>query len=384
MPIGPASRQPAMLGSLGRHHLLCLLGLLGAAFIGISAGAIDLCSFRSPTTDLTRLLLTAHYNYLDLPDTEPHDVSAGRMSLTFSTVHDRPNRAQNVGATAEFSFDRFRFDGAVASAFMTDRYYVAEAEPLFIFGEIRGEGSWASQEPGLEVRFGAGYGRLSDSTPLAKAIRIQDRLLKDLIIDAPMQDDDLRAIAQLIARELDLQGIGALVSEIQQVIEGATRSALDARSLFAIAAEVDAGGAALKCGWVNQLGLGYELAPRFGSSRQFLLNAASDLSRPLSLGSQVEVHGDVSVPLAAKGAYSFVGWIRFDRRLTSSARLVAAYNLQRVKMPSADASTSQSLEFQLLFDLGSASIAASASLTHGTGMSGWIEAFNISTRVDLI
>jgi len=350
----------------------------------ICADAVDLCSFRSPSTDLTHLLLTANYAYLDLPDTVHHDVSSGRLSLSFSHLHDEPDFALSISGTTEFSFDRLRFERAVANAFMTTRFYIEAGRPEFLFAEVSGEDSSAISEPGLEIRFGVGFGRLTDATPLAKALRIQTMLLETLMLTAPMSESTLLEIAGLIAQESAFPGIGELVSRIGDVIEAGAGIGLDARSLFAIANEIGSSGSSLTCGWVNQVGLGYELAPRFGSIRQPLLTLATDMSQPLTLDSQVEAHGDISFPILAREAYSLVGSLHYTRRLTHVARIVAEYSLQRVKQPGVDASVAQSLEFQLLLDFGSATVTASASLSRGSGMPGWIEAFSISTRIDLL
>ncbi len=348
------------------------------------AATVSLCDFRTPTTDVTHLFLTMDYTYLNLPDTAHVDVSSGRFSFTFSHIHDEADRALNVGSTSEFSFDHLQLDRTLGDAYLTTRFYFPREESLYVFAEVKADYTSAASLPGLELRLGSGYGRLTDVTPLAKAMRVEESLIGDLVLPSPLPDDALQEIAQLIGREPEFSGIGELVSRIEGIIEAETSVTLNARSLLAIAERIRSTDVSRQCGWATQLGFGYELLRRFGDSRQLLLTLSTDLVRPLSLESQVEVHGDASRALFIPEASALSTSMLFSRRLSEAARLVAEYALQRVQLPGREPSVGETIELQLMLDLGPIDLTASGSLNRGTGMTGWVESLVVAVRVDLL
>ena len=366
----------AQLGRFAWIGLICLAS--------VPAAALDLCDFRTPLTDLTHLFFTAHYTYLDMPDTSAVDVSSGHVSFTFSHIHDEPDRALTLGSTNELSFDHLKLDRVLGDAHLTSRFYVASDAPVYAFAEVRADYGSTLGRSGLELRFGPGYGRLTDVTPLARAVRIQDALLDTLVLSSELSDETLQDIARWIAREAELAGIGELVSRIETPIETEAGITLNARSLLEIAGVIRSTDISQHCGWAAQLGLGYELLRRFGTSRQLLLTLSTDFARPFRLDSQVEAHADISRPLVAAAASALSASVRFNRRLSDSTRWVTEYTVQRLKEIDHDPSVGETFEVQLLFDLGRIDLTVSGSLSRGTGMSGWVESLSLAARVDLL
>lgn len=362
---------------------LVLVALLLSCSV-VSAAAPSLCDFRAPITDISHLFMILDYSYLNLPETPHVDVSSGRFSFTFSHIHDEPDRALNVGSTTELSLDHLRLEGMIGSAYMTTRYYVPEIDSVYGFAEVRADHTTSAAAPGLELRLGAGYGRLTDVTPLARAMHIEDSLIEDMILAAPLSDAALQEIAELIGRESEFEGIGELVSHIANVIQSEARVTLSARSLVAVAEEVRSDDVSQQCGWTAQLGLGYELLLRFGAIRQPLLTVSADIVRPLSLESQVAAHADFSRPILLSDANALSASVLFTRQLGTATRLVAEYALQRVRRSEEQVSSAETIEAQLLFDLGAIDLTASGSLSRGTGATGWVESIVIAVRLDLL
>lgn len=372
---------------LGKNYgrLLPLIVLILLSFVvRWPALAVSLCDFRSSTTDLANLFLTMNYTYLDLPDTPHVDVSSGRFSFSFSHIHDEPDRSFSAGSTNEVSFDHLHLDRLFADAYLTIRSYNFDEAPIYFFAEIKADYTSAAAQSGLELHLGSGYGRLTDVSPLARALRIEGVLTNDLLLSSPLSDKALQTIGQLIGQESEFSGISELVSLIAGVIEAEANVMLDVRSLLAIAEQIRATTVSQQCGWATQIGLGYELVRRFGSSRLILLTISTDLARPLSLVSQVAVHADFSYPLFAPDASAFSASAIYNRRLSETTRLVAEALLQRVQQIGATPVIGENIEIQLLFDLGRVDVTATASLSRGTGMAGWIESLTIAATVDLL
>ena len=361
-----------------------LLILFAVFALGVSTAAVGLCDFRAPTTDLTQLFLAMNYTYLDTPDTPQVDVSSGRFSFTFARVHDEPDRALSVGSTSEFTLHHLSLDRALGDAYFTTRFYLPQEDPLYVFAEVKADYTATSGQSGLELRAGAGYGRLTDVTPLAKALRIQETLTEDLVLETPLPDEAIQEIAKLIAQETQFSGIGELVSRIESVIEAASGADLNTRALLIIAEQIRSTDAAQQCGWALQAGIGYELVRRFGGSRLLLFTLSTDIARPLSLASRVEAHADFSRPLFVSGANALSVSLHYNRRLSNTTRLVAEYALQRVQQATEALNVGETIELQWVFDLGRMDLTVSGSLTRGSGMSGWVEALVVSARVDLL
>jgi hypothetical protein len=369
----------------GTIKRLALMSIVLASFAVVwPSQAVSLCDFRSPTTDLTNLFLTMNFAYLDLPDTPQVDVSSGRISFSFSHIHDEPARSFSAGSTSEVSFDHLHLSRLFGDAYLTTRSYNSSEAPIYFFAEVKADYTSAAAQSGLELRLGSGYGRLTDVSPLARALRIEGVLTDDLLLPSPLSEDALQTIGQLIARESEFSGISELVSLIADVIEAEANVLLSARSLLAIAEQIRATTVSQQCGWATQIGLGYELVRRFGSSRLVLLTLSTDMARPLSLASQVGVHADFSYPLFASDASALSASAIYSRRLSDNTRLVAEASLQRVQKIGESPIVGENLEVQLLFDLGRMDITATASLARGTGMAGWIESLTIAASIDLL
>ncbi|HOD74108.1 MAG TPA: hypothetical protein PKM13_06185, partial [Candidatus Bipolaricaulis anaerobius] len=57
--------------------------VVGVAFVGVGAlGAVGLCDYRPPQTDLTSLWVTGTYRYFDDAATPGVDVNAGRATMS--------------------------------------------------------------------------------------------------------------------------------------------------------------------------------------------------------------------------------------------------------------------------------------------------------------
>ena len=359
--------------------------ILAIAVGGVALAQIpNLCDYRTPETDLSSLFLTFFYNYFNAPETPVADVSSGRFAFTFSRVHDSPDLGVSIGSTNEFTLSRFQLTRAIGDAFATARYYVASDAPLFVFGETQATYASAQAVPGLELRLGGGYGRLTDVTPLAKAIRIGLALLEDQAIDEPLPEEVLLQVAELIGQEREYRSVGDAVAAIAPVIQTSSGVPLSARSLLAIAEEIVRTGDERQCGWAVQAGLGYEVTRRFGETRNLLLTLSSNLARPLNLGAQLVTRFDVSGPLRLASANASSISMAYTRQLTPATLLVAEYAAQRFKKFDQPATSSETIKIQLVFELGKLDLSANLSLSRGTPLRAWSESLVVSARVDLI
>lgn len=97
-----------------------------------------------------------------------------------------------------------RFDGSI-------RKYIWDKEDWFAFSRLRAERAIDYDRIASDFTVGAGYGRYINTTALAKAVRIEDHLLKENIISDFMPKETMINIANIIERQdeyINLYGPG--------------------------------------------------------------------------------------------------------------------------------------------------------------------------------
>jgi hypothetical protein len=79
--------------------------------------------------------------------------------------------------------------------------YIWDDRDLFGFTELNASHTDTSKQIASDLTVGFGYGRYIDATALAKAVRIEDHLLKDKIISSNLPKEIMINIANIIERE---------------------------------------------------------------------------------------------------------------------------------------------------------------------------------------
>jgi len=349
-----------------------------------SVAGVGLCDYRAPTTDLSHVNLALYYDYLDTPEAGSADVSIGRLTLGLGRIHDEPDLGYSLGSANEFLFTRLRLTELSGDSFLTARSYPRTGEPAYVFGELRATYSTERLAPSAQLRAGIGYGRLTDVTPLAKALRIEETLREDRTIDAGLPDGVLLDIASVIGREREYGTLAAWVGAVESLIEGAAGVALNARALLAIVEEIVADGAEMHCGWTVRFGIARELLRRVDAEREILFSLSTDVARSLNLDSQVEAYADLSGPIERAKATAASFGFSYSRRLSTAASVVAEYALKRFETDASVVTTSEAFDVRLLVEIGRLDLSADLSLSRGAPELQWSERLLVSARVDLI
>lgn len=85
------------------------------------------------------------------------------------------------------------------------RRYIKPTGNVFYSGELSVNRYVDVDRPEIHVTPGLGYGRFIHVTPLARAVRIEEFLLKEGLIKGPLSKETLVALAQVIDRENEFQ-----------------------------------------------------------------------------------------------------------------------------------------------------------------------------------
>lgn len=359
--------------------LACVALLLGVAS---AAAAIGLCDYVSPETNLTDVTFSFSYRYFDDAGTEGVDESGGRTAIDFSQIYDSPDVGFTVAASGAILLDNFTPSSGLGSAAGTFRYYVMDDVPLFGFGGVAASTASGQPQPAVNLSAGVGYGRFSDTTPLAKALTIQNKLQKAGAISESLSDEALMDMAAVIARQAEYETVKDAAAAVVEVIQTATGVTVGPREVLTVEDVMLTTGDERNCGWAIQAGLGYELVDPYGGARDFLLTVSADAALAPDPESQFLFRASLYGPFDILGENTLAARASYDRDLTDESSLEAAYTLQRVQSGD-DSNMTQAATLLVNFAVGTTDLGLQLSLTNESDTPGWTIDISVSVAVDL-
>lgn len=313
-----------------------------------SAFAISLCDYTQPVTSVTTFALQASFRYVD---DEYADDRGNILSLTFGgnllRYYDSADFGYGVSANGSLS-NTIGSWSLVGTGAVDFRFY-APAMDVFAFGRVNSQ--WAGLSPTVAAVLGVGYGRLRDVTPLAKAVRISEKLLAEKILTKPMPDGTLMAVAQEIGKRAEYATLDDLVVRVVKLIQGSGAAAgtLGADAVLYIRQIITAVGDTRLCGLSVSAGAGYKLLDLAGA-RDFVLFGAAEYAVPWSVDSQLQVRVDTtSVPNFT--SYSVQGVATLVYKLTPTTTLTGNLVFSRILPPGGSLVGSLALDATLSFIL---------------------------------
>ncbi|MCR4392091.1 MAG: hypothetical protein NUV94_04780 [Candidatus Acetothermia bacterium] len=360
-------------------------GALFAVAFGVAVAAypMSLCEYRAPATDLVNGRLSFYYRHFDDPATVGSDISSGQFALSFDRLSDAPGQGFALSGTGEFSLYNLKLARAFVQASGTQRQYLAQNAPYFTFGGFDFSLDTAQAQPGIEVRAGLGYGRFTDVTPLAKALRIERKLLERGAITVALSQATLMAVAQEIGRRAEYEQLADLLAVVENLIEAEAGLTLNARAVLLMEEIIAEVGQERFCGWTAQFGMGYELLDPRGGPRDFLVSFAVDGAIAPEPGSQLLLRAFLSGPYRILEQHSFTLSASYDYQLNETVTFTARYSLRQVKPAGQLPAGNQSAAFQLSFELGGASVSLQVAFSKTAEAPGWTQDFLVSATLDL-
>ncbi len=280
-----------------RGAIALMIGLVAA---GLAVQAAPLCSYRSPLTDLSDLLMSFSYQYTNDPyGSEERDTNAGSFVVDYKRLYD----------TAEYGFDvnlANRLDISVldVSGYKTDaggnykRYLTADGD-AFAFAGANANSSSSFASLGMSASLGLGLGRFTDVTPLAVATRIDDYLTERGSLTERLRAADLQILAYEIGSRETYASLADLLDVVREVIESsgfAKAGGLDALDLSRITDYLRDDSFSRYCGWDAKIGVGYEVLDPSGGQRDLLAMGSFNYAFTTAPNAQFLVSGGISGP----------------------------------------------------------------------------------------
>ncbi|MCX6100291.1 MAG: hypothetical protein NTV92_02485 [Candidatus Bipolaricaulota bacterium] len=233
-----------------RGGIAVLVGLLGLA---LAAQAVPLCDYRSPLTDLSNLVMSFSYEYVNDPyGAKERDVNAGRFVVDYKRLYDTAEYGFDVGVANQLDISLLDVSSYSTVADGNYKRYLTSDGDAFAFAgaSVRSSSSYSSL--GVSVDLGLGLGRFNDVTPLAIATRIDEDLVRRGRLTDHLRAADLQILAYEIGSRQTYLSLGDLLSVVQEIIEssGFVRpGGLDALDLSKITNLLQDEGFTRYCGW---------------------------------------------------------------------------------------------------------------------------------------
>jgi hypothetical protein len=396
-----------------RRTWVVLMLFIGLLHVLAGTASIDLCDYRTPEADLQDMRFSFNYRHFNDGGTDEEDVSSGRLTVDYDRLLNTDTLGFTVTGKAEIALQDFTPTSGLGQGAFTLRSYTFEEMPLFfVFGGMESSFATGQEKPNLEIRAGFGYGRFSDVTPLAKAIKIQNKLFRTGKIKERLPDEVLLAIADQISQRAEFASmeelmsaiqtliedeavtvvdpvsivmIGtelntwqALVSDIADMVKDASGTPLDAEILMIIQEQILTTGDSRNCGWAVQGGIGYDLV-----THKTLLTMSFDAAVAPDPASQVLLRTSLSGPLVAPKESALGFSASYDYLVKDDISLFASYTLQ-VKPAEEFTTTTHSASLELAFNLGTGDLSLQIALTKDPTVPKWSTDVILSLVLDLL
>jgi len=282
-------RWVVVAGALLALSSLCSLG-----------ATVPLCDYRSPLTDLSDLTLSFSYRYVNNPyGISDLDESAGRFGADYVRLFDSPEYGYDITMQSDIEIAKDDVSNYAIVADGDYKRYFASAENYFAYAGGSARSSSSFQALGLSFDLGIGYGRFTDVTPLATAVRIDEYLVRRGSLSDHLHPVDLQILAREIGSASSYESLADLLAVVQETIEStglAGIGGLDALDISEMTNLIQEEGFSRYCGWNVQAGLGYELLDPSGGERDLIVASSFNYAFTTTPRTQLLIQGSISGP----------------------------------------------------------------------------------------
>jgi hypothetical protein len=323
--------------------------LLVVALVGM--GTIPLCDYQSFNTDISDLDIGFSYHYHNDPyGLSEQDVSEGELHIGYDRLYDSPDFGFDITVINDMNISTLTLSSFLVTGEGNLRRYFTTDAPYFGIAGVSARSASSYETIGLFVKIGIGYGRFTNVTPLAKAIKIDAYLYEKESISAHLDQTVLKSLAYEIDNIDTYDSMLDLLGALQQIIEGPSTSELkqlDALDVYEMARIVEDKDYTRYCGGSMNVGIGYEILDPMGRSNDLLATAAFNYAFTTTPQAQFLIKGIFS------GTYDFLRTNQieitacYDYVISNFVSLSSKYSFSRVTWDGT-ATDKHNLKFDLI------------------------------------
>ncbi len=301
--------------------------------VSVVGFAIPLCDYQSPLTDLSTLMLSFTYQYHNDPyGLEDYDVNDGTFGTEYVRLFDRPEYGFDIGVETEMLISTVDLSTFSTVADGNYKRYFSSEHDYFAYAGASARSSSSFEAVTMSFNVGVGRGRFTDVTPMAKAVRIDQYLVKRGSLSDHLHPVDQQIIAREIGSAGAYDSLAGLLAVVQEIIEGSGRvrtGGLDALDLAEITRFIEERGFSRYCGWDLKFGLGYALLDPSEAGDDLLITGALNYGFTTSPKVQFLVQGTFSGPIDFAETHRIDATLGYDYLVADFLSLSASYDFSR-------------------------------------------------------
>jgi hypothetical protein len=369
-----------------RRSFFLSLGLVVG--LGAVALAIPLCEYQSPLTDLSSLVLSFAYQYHNDPyGLENYDTNDGLFGTEYVRLYDTPEFGFDVSIQNDMLISAIDISSfTIVADGNFKRYFLTEADS-FAFAGASVRSSSEFETVGLSFNVGLGYGRFTDVTPLAKAVRIDEFLVRRGSLTGHLHPVDQQIIAREIGSAASYPSIAELLAVVLEIIEGSglvKTGGLDALDISEVTGFIQERGLSRYCGWDVKFGLGYALLDPSGDGSDLRMTGAFNYAFTTTPEVQFLAVGSFSGPTDLLDTNRIDLTLEYDFLIADFLNLNAAYDFSRETW-AGEPTDIHKLSFDLLLTpVDTADVVLGISLEHRPYYLEWSIDVQLSIQMDLL
>ena len=326
---------------------------------------VSVSDYQVPVSSARKLLVNGSYNWQgtkDVPQTNSFhsDVlfSSFYSSLPFAWFLDASGAADH-----SLGVD-WTTQGHVSGEV---RKYIFDNQDWFASGRLTVDHQTGYAQPDMNARAAGGYGRYINATALAKAVRIEELLMKENVLKDHMPKETMIKIANIIERESEYQDTYGTTYEVQWFadIEKEAKSSgslvgdgLGAIGLFRIREVLFPGQVGSPpvntryYGWDASAGVEFQvMEPHKLDVKKPALSLAANYAYPIDWSMQVNGGVEANTPVDSNffKRVDVKGHIDYLYELSNRINFTSNYSVLYQKVPNIDALTTHQLNASFLF-----------------------------------
>ena len=348
-------------------RILLILSVILITSTSIFAQNVVVEDYKVPISVAKQLRFTGTYNWAQSSTDSLTLVTANNASANvfFSTFYSSLPFAWflDVNATGGKNFDQYNHYISIAPSI---RKYIWDDKNWFGFASAFIDHANTYKQIATDVTVGGGYGRYINATALAKAVRIEDHLIKENVITGHLPKETMITIANIIEREdeyIDLYGdtyeknwyediekeikasgmltgdtLGAIgILRTQQVLQGINEIVRDRFY-----------------GWDLNLGVLFNLStPDKSPTHSPALSLGGRFSHPIAWKSQINLIANVYTPMDSSffKQVTAVAALNYIYELSNRINFITGYSLNYFKPSVGDGYADHNINASFVFYL---------------------------------
>jgi len=192
-----------------KHIEIVLIIILSCAmlscFVGVAVTQnVSVTDYTVPSSSSHSLFIDPNYNMTIVRDNVT--VNKGSVGLVYKTFYESLPLGYSIDATGSGSFEKDPKTHEYRNRYSTNavvrfKKYLFNERDLFGSVKFGGQFNKVYDYPATNVTIGIGYGRFINATPLRKAVRMEDFLIKENVISDHLPKETMLQLGHIIERQ---------------------------------------------------------------------------------------------------------------------------------------------------------------------------------------